>query len=70
MQHPYPDAKGYQNFTKEPRLMNEVIRPLTIDSIPANTSTLLDLGCGTAEYHHLIIKEKPHLKRLVGTDSN
>ncbi len=70
MQHPHPDAKGYQNFTKESRLVNGVIRPFTIDSIPANASTLLDLGCGTSEYHPLIIKEKPHLKRLVGTDSN
>ena len=49
-------VEEYKTVNKKGRFRRGIIEPFLISVLPKNVATILDVGCGTGEYHQLIFK--------------
>ena len=61
-------VKEYKTVNKKGRFRRGIIEPFLITALPKNVATILDVGCGTGEYHQLIFKERETITKLIGID--
>ena len=62
------EAKTYQELQYKGRMRQGLLDPLVASKIPLDTESLLDVGCGAAEYHELLLTKRPNIKKLVGIE--
>ena len=54
---------------KAGRFRRGLMDPFIVEQVGLNSTTILDLGCGAAEYHEMLLANA-HIERIVGMDNS